>query len=135
MTKICCICGQEFKCKGYEADPLVDDPKQRCCVDCKYEYVETARSFMSIGRTLTMDDVRRIEKNKELRGEIGTCCICGRRYQLYGNNPDPLVKDEGKRCCHRCDILYVTQARAMAAEGKTFTLEDAKKLEAMNSNN
>ena len=29
------------------------------------------------------------------------CCICGKRFKGYGNNPDPLKK-EG-RCCDECN--------------------------------
>ena len=37
------------------------------------------------------------------------CCICGKRFKGYGNNPDP-VKEEG-RCCDECNIKVVIPAR------------------------
>lgn len=38
-----------------------------------------------------------------------TCCICGKVFYGYGNNPYP-VKDDG-RCCDECDELIVIPAR------------------------
>ena len=29
------------------------------------------------------------------------CCICGKEFEGYGNNPDP-IKKEG-RCCNKCN--------------------------------
>ena len=37
------------------------------------------------------------------------CCICGKRFQGYGNNPEP-VKHEG-RCCKECNETIVIEAR------------------------
>ena len=37
------------------------------------------------------------------------CCICGKRFKGYGNNPDP-VKQEG-RCCDQCNETIVMEAR------------------------
>ena len=37
------------------------------------------------------------------------CCICGRKFIGYGNNPRP-VKWKG-RCCDYCDSRYVIPAR------------------------
>lgn len=31
------------------------------------------------------------------------CCICGEKFLGYGNNPYPLVKKEGARCCDACN--------------------------------
>lgn len=41
----------------------------------------------------------------------GTCCLCGGRYTLYGNNPWPLADGEDKRCCNPCNALKVIPAR------------------------
>ena len=38
-----------------------------------------------------------------------TCCICRKRFNGYGNNPDP-VKKEG-RCCDECNRTVVIPAR------------------------
>lgn len=37
------------------------------------------------------------------------CCICGKEFNNYGNNPYP-VKNEG-RCCDECNMKYVIPAR------------------------
>lgn len=41
------------------------------------------------------------------------CCICGREFEGFGNNPYPLCdKDDFEsRCCDECDNLYVIPAR------------------------
>ena len=44
------------------------------------------------------------------------CCICGKVFTGYGNNPDP-VKKNG-RCCDDCDNRYVIPARLKAIMGK-----------------
>lgn len=31
------------------------------------------------------------------------CCICGKTFYGYGNNPWPLNKDEDARCCDECN--------------------------------
>lgn len=35
------------------------------------------------------------------------CCICGCMINGYGNNPYPLNKNEGARCCDLCDSLVI----------------------------
>lgn len=37
------------------------------------------------------------------------CCICGKKFTEWGNNPRP-VKDEGT-CCDDCNMRYVLPAR------------------------
>ena len=37
------------------------------------------------------------------------CCICGKPYRGFGNNPEP-VKSEG-RCCDDCNRAVVLKAR------------------------
>lgn len=51
------------------------------------------------------------------------CCICGKPYYNYGNNPDGaawlnkddeiIVRDfaEGDKCCNKCDRDFVTPGR------------------------
>lgn len=39
------------------------------------------------------------------------CCICGRAFSGYGNNPDPVVKDENARCCDDCNASVVIPKR------------------------
>ena len=38
-----------------------------------------------------------------------TCCICGKQFEGYGNNPAP-VKSEGE-CCDNCNFSVVLSAR------------------------
>ena len=42
-----------------------------------------------------------------------TCCICGREYNGYGNNPYPLNKTPGSRCCDHCNEKVIA-ARYLA---------------------
>ena len=42
-----------------------------------------------------------------------TCCICGKPIKDWGNDPWPVVKDEGSECCDECNMLYVVPARLM----------------------
>ena len=46
----------------------------------------------------------------------GTCCLCGKPYTLYGNNPYPFCdKDDDKsRCCNDCNREKVIPARLSA---------------------
>ena len=48
-----------------------------------------------------------------------TCCLCGKEFEGYGNNPAPL-KDSGE-CCGRCNAEKVIPARldAVLASGET----------------
>ena len=39
------------------------------------------------------------------------CCICGKKFTGWGNNPWPVVKDEDARCCDECDGSTVLSAR------------------------
>ena len=38
-----------------------------------------------------------------------TCCICGKKFYGYGNNPKP-VKSKGE-CCDNCNYEVVIPAR------------------------
>ena len=41
------------------------------------------------------------------------CCICGKKFEGYGNNPTP-VKEDGV-CCDECNFGKVIPARLMAS--------------------
>lgn len=59
----------------------------------------------------------------------GKCCLCGRQYHHWGNNPYPLMKDTDKnpnRCCDKCNAIKVIPAR-FAQIGINFTEQDAQK--------
>jgi hypothetical protein len=45
---------------------------------------------------------------------VKTCCICGKEFEGWGNNPYPVVKDEDARCCGDCNAMYVIPARLEA---------------------
>ena len=39
------------------------------------------------------------------------CCICGKKFIGWGNNPYPVVDDENARCCDDCNGTTVVPAR------------------------
>ena len=41
------------------------------------------------------------------------CCICGKTFNGYGNNPYPVSKDENAKCCDQCNLDSVIPARLM----------------------
>ena len=43
------------------------------------------------------------------KNEVKVCVICGKEFEGYGNNPEP-VKDHGQ-CCDECNLTYVIPAR------------------------
>ena len=45
---------------------------------------------------------------------VKICCICGKEFEGWGNNPYPVVKDEDARCCDDCNVMYVIPARIEA---------------------
>ena len=36
-----------------------------------------------------------------------TCCICGKEFDDYGNNPQPISQKIGDRCCNACDMIVL----------------------------
>lgn len=47
-----------------------------------------------------------------------TCCICGKEFIGYGNNPWPMNSDKAseKRCCDKCNVEVVIPARIELAK-------------------
>ena len=45
------------------------------------------------------------------------CCICGKEFVGWGNNPYPVVKDEDARCCDDCNMEFVIPARIAELAG------------------
>lgn len=39
------------------------------------------------------------------------CCICGKKFTGWGNNPYPVVDDINAECCDRCNETKVLPAR------------------------
>lgn len=67
------------------------------------------------------------------------CCIChGDLENEFGNNPYPVVKAEGARCCNACNDFFVVPARVngvktleekISNEGKVLlTIDKIKEL-------
>ena len=53
---------------------------------------------------------------------IKKCCLCGIKFEGYGNNPYPLcdVNDYDSRCCNECNSKYVIPSRIiMVYKGKS----------------
>lgn len=47
---------------------------------------------------------------KQVADEIKyTCCICGKEFTGWGNNPDPIKKSG--RCCDACNAEVVIPVR------------------------
>lgn len=42
--------------------------------------------------------------------KIESCCLCGKLFTGYGNNPWPLASN-GCRCCDECNLNKVVPAR------------------------
>lgn len=40
-----------------------------------------------------------------------TCCICGKSFIGYGNNPYPVVDDLEAKCCDECNMNVVIPER------------------------
>lgn len=49
------------------------------------------------------------QANQETKKQV--CCICGKEFEEWGNNPDPLG-DVEESCCDGCNWLVIT-ARMM----------------------
>ena len=39
------------------------------------------------------------------------CCICGKKFRGWGNNPWPVSKKDGDLCCDTCNATVVVPAR------------------------
>ena len=46
------------------------------------------------------------------------CCICGKTFNGYGNNPYPVSKNENDKCCYQCNLDTVIPARLMEMHQK-----------------
>ena len=54
----------------------------------------------------------------------GKCCICGGKYEHYGNNPEPLVSSivGSGRCCDECNLNLVVPFRIEEARLRRYFL-------------
>ena len=46
------------------------------------------------------------------------CCICNHPIKGWGNNPWPVNKIEGARCCDFCNFKHVIPARLAEMESE-----------------
>ena len=51
--------------------------------------------------------------------KVQKCCICGKEFTGWGNDPWPVMMDEDARCCDECDMSIVLSAR-LAQMGVTL---------------
>jgi len=47
---------------------------------------------------------------------MNACCICGRLFEGYGNDPRPVIDKPGKRCCDECNNKIVVTERMRLGE-------------------
>lgn len=52
------------------------------------------------------------------------CCICGKEFEGYGNNPWP-IKKEGK-CCDSCNINVIFERLNYSKYGRRLRKEKSK---------
>lgn len=50
---------------------------------------------------------------EDVKGMKRTCCICGKEFYGYGNNPEPYMttRTTNEKCCDECNERYVIPAR------------------------
>lgn len=48
------------------------------------------------------------------------CCICGKEFEGWGNNPAPILNGEDDRCCDECNWEHVIPERIKQAEITRF---------------
>ena len=54
--------------------------------------------------------------------EIKKCCICGKEFEGWGNNPWP-YKHEGE-CCDDCNLQYVIPMRLTLMQERNRTEQE-----------
>ena len=48
---------------------------------------------------------------EHIKPPVQTCCLCGREFVGWGNNPFPLSEKEDDVCCDECNYTKVIAAR------------------------
>ena len=48
---------------------------------------------------------------EEIRTDKKTCCICGKEFYGYCNNPEPYMPHSKGMCCDDCNMKYVIPSR------------------------
>lgn len=46
-----------------------------------------------------------------MKEKAKVCVICGKEFEGYGNNPEPVKSSDEGQCCDDCNNLYVIPAR------------------------
>ncbi len=54
------------------------------------------------------------------------CCICGRTFIGWGNDPWPVNKEDEATCCDDCNLTVVVPARWAEAFDKEENNEDVR---------
>ena len=49
--------------------------------------------------------------NMNFKGREYKCCICGKRFVGYGNDPWPVNMEKNAKCCNGCNKEVVIPAR------------------------
>ena len=52
-----------------------------------------------------------------MNNETKICCICGKSFNGWGNDPWPVVMDDDAECCDDCDMGVVLAARISEMKG------------------
>ena len=55
-----------------------------------------------------------------------TCCICGKVFKGYGNNPWPVNKEPDALCCDKCNEEVVVPERILQIMEKSYGTEPSK---------
>lgn len=58
-----------------------------------------------------------LDEKESASGNKFTCCLCGNTFAGSGNNPWPLSKTLGERCCDECNAQKVIPARISNLRG------------------
>jgi hypothetical protein len=54
------------------------------------------------------------------------CCICGHNFEGFGNDAWPVVRDDGARCCDKCNEDKVIPERINLIMGYSDGTEQSK---------
>lgn len=50
---------------------------------------------------------------EDMNEQEKTCCLCGKKFKGWGNNPFPLDEDPNATCCDKCNAEIVVPARIL----------------------
>ncbi len=62
----------------------------------------------------------------ERTANMKKCCICGKKFTGFGNNPWPVVRDENAVCCDECNNTKVVPERINLVMGYEYGTEQSK---------